>query len=74
MKFNLTLKQLLSTVSFLASLVIGFIALFIPPPGIIDASVLWYTAQLLCFTAALLGVNFNIDFLNKRINDNSDKK
>lgn len=67
MTYKLTLKQTLSVVSFLASLVIGFIALFIPPVGIIDPSILWFTAQLLCFTAGLLGINLNIDSLQQKI-------
>jgi len=63
-----TLKSLISIISFLAAIVIGFIALFIPPTGVIDASVLWYTAQLLVFTSGLLGIDINIDSLNKKAN------
>lgn len=60
------IKILLSIVSFIAALIIGFIALFIPPAGIIDASVLWFVAQLLIFTSALLHVNMSLDLLNRR--------
>lgn len=61
-----TLKSLISIISFLAAIVIGFIALFIPPKGIIDASVLWFTAQLLVFTSGLLGIDISIDSLKKK--------
>lgn len=54
-------KHILSVVSFLAALVIGFIAMFIPPKGIIDPSILYYTAQLLVFTSGFLGVDFNVN-------------
>ena len=56
-----TLKQIISIIAFLSAIVIGFIALFIPPTGIIDASVLWFIAQLLVFVSGLLGINFSID-------------
>lgn len=67
MKINLTLKQWLSIGAFIASIVIGFIALFLPPTGVIDSSVLWFVAQLLCFTAGLLGINLNIDNIKQTI-------
>jgi len=63
------LKEMISIVAFISAIVIGFIALFIPPSGIIDASVLWFTAQLLVFTSSLLGVNLSIDALKKNINN-----
>jgi hypothetical protein len=56
-----TIKQIISIIAFLSAIVIGFIALFIPPTGIIDASVLWFIAQLLVFVSGLLGINFSID-------------
>lgn len=62
---NITLRNSLSLLSFVAALIVGFIALFLPPTGIIDASVLWYTAQLLVFTSGLLGINMNIDSLKQ---------
>lgn len=59
----------MAVASFLASITIGFIALFLPPIGLIDQSVLWFTAQLLCFTATLLGLHLAIgkisNFRNK---------
>jgi len=55
------IKCIISIVAFLAAVVIGFIALFIPPHGVIDASVLWFTAQLLVFVSGLLGINLSLD-------------
>ena len=70
-----TIKHIISIVAFVAAIVIGFIALFMPPTGIIDASVLWFTAQLLVFVSGLLGIDFKIDSLKQSastnlINDN----
>jgi TctA family transporter len=56
-----TIKSIISVVAFFSAVVIGFIALFIPPAGIIDASVLWFIAQLLVFVSGLLGINLSID-------------
>lgn len=60
------IKYALSIIAFVASVVIGFIALFIPPQGVIDASVLWFTAQLLVFVSGILGFNLDYDFSKKR--------
>lgn len=68
------IKPYLSIAAFVASIVIGFTAMFIPPAGVIDASILWYTAQLLCFTAGLLGINFNIDSFKKTASTNVEKR
>ena len=65
---NNNLKSLISIISFLSAIVIGFIALFIPPKGIIDASVLWFTAQLLVFTSGLVVIDISIDSLKKKAN------
>ena len=43
-----------------SAVAIGFIAMFIPPCGLIDHSVLIWVAQLLIFTATLLGVNLDL--------------
>lgn len=64
------LKKLIGIVSFLISIVIGFIALYMPPVGIIDNSVLWFIAQLLVFTANLFGFS-NVFEANKDVQ--SDK-
>ena len=63
-------KHILSICAFIASLIAGFAALVIPPTGVIDQSVLWWVAQLLCFTAAMLGVDFDINHhYNSKRND-----
>lgn len=59
------IKAIISIVAFLSAIVIGFIALFIPPTGVIDASVLWFTAQLLVFVSGLLGINLKLDSLKQ---------
>lgn len=60
------LKKIIAMISFLSSIVIGFEALFLPPLGIIDNSVLWFTAQLLLFTSSILGIDFKIAEINKK--------
>lgn len=50
----------MSWISFLSAVIIGIVALFIPPMGIIDHSVLYFTAQLLLFVASLLNINYNL--------------
>lgn len=54
------LKRILAICSFICSIVIGFIAMFLPPKGIIDTSILWFIAQMLVFAANILGFNFNV--------------
>lgn len=54
--FMTKIKCIMSIVAFVAALIIGSIALFIPPTGVIDQSVLWFTAQLLVFTSGILGI------------------
>lgn len=71
-------KHLMSIVAFVAAIIVGFMALWIPPAGIIDPSVLWWTAQLLVFTAGILGIDIHFDGLShradtKRIEKRSDK-
>lgn len=60
--------------AFISALVIGFAALFIPPMGIIDASVLWFTAQLLVFVSGILGFNLKYDLLNRTAETHKSKE
>jgi len=60
------IKEIISVIAFFSAIVIGFIALVMPPQGIIDASVLWFTAQLLVFTSGLLGINLSFDNLSQK--------
>lgn len=59
-KYTIT-KHILSVVSFMAALIIGFIAMLLPPKGVIDPSILYYTAQLLVFTSGILGMDFSVN-------------
>ena len=60
-----TLKKILSAISFGFALVIGMIALFLPPTGVIDNSVLWFIAQLLVFTSNIFGFNLDVSKSDK---------
>lgn len=53
-------KLIIAFICFVSAIVIGFIALFIPPQGIIDSSVLWFSAQLLLFTSSILGLDYHV--------------
>lgn len=57
-------------ISFVFALVIGMIALFLPPTGVIDSSVLWFIAQLLVFTANIFGFNLDV-FKSDKVNKSS---
>ena len=59
------LKKIVAMFSFFVAIVIGFIALFLPPQGVIDSSVLWFIAQLLVFTANIFGFNLDVFKSNK---------
>ena len=61
------LKRWVAMISFFAGIIIGVIALFLPPSGVIDDSVLWFTAQLLVFTANMFGFNFDV-FKSDKVN------
>lgn len=64
-------KMIISMISFLSAIVIGFIAIFIPPEGIIDSSVLWFSAQLLVFTSTILGFDYHVFTSRKNIQSNT---
>ena len=61
------IKKIAAIISFLCSIIVGLIALYIPPQGVIHDSVLWWIAQLLIFTAHVLGITFDINnrFIHK---------
>lgn len=65
-----SLKNSIAVISFISAIVIGFIAIFLPPKGIIDTSVLWFIAQLLVFTSNILGFNFHVPKSDKIIQSN----
>lgn len=53
-------RRILAPLSLIASITITIIALFMPPEGIIDSSVLYVVAQLLLYSAGVLGINIKI--------------
>lgn len=57
---NTKTKNRLAIASFIASLLFGIAGFCCPPLSIIDSSVLWFTAQMLLFCSALLGINLNL--------------
>lgn len=71
---NEHIKAPISIIAFLAAIVIGFIALFIPPQGVLDSSVLWFTAQLLVFVSGLLGIDLSIDSIKHTAHTRKTKK
>lgn len=64
-------KMIISVISFLSAIVIGFIAMFIPPEGIIDSSILWFSAQLLVFTSTILGFDYHVFTSRKDLQPNT---
>lgn len=67
------IKNIISLGCFIAAVVIAIIALYMPVVGIIDSSVLWFTAQLLVMCCSIIGIKFNIkDVFGS--NKNKDKE
>ena len=64
-----TLKLYMAIVSMMSAIIVGIVAMFIPPHGIIDASILWFTAQLLVFTSTLLGLSMTVDNIQQKISN-----
>lgn len=54
------LKIIFAIISFISSVVVGFLAMFLPPTGVIDNSILWFIAQLLVFTSTIIGVDYHV--------------
>lgn len=54
------MKHFLAIVAFISSIVFGVIAMNTPPYAEIDSSVLWFIAQMLLFTASLIGIDIKI--------------
>lgn len=68
------IELFISIASFISAIIIGVIALFMPPQGIIDKSVLFFTAQLLVFVSTLLGINLTIDGKNHYFSSSKKRK
>lgn len=50
----------MSYICLLSAIIVGFVAMVIPPAGIIDRSILWFIAQLLLFVASILGIKYEL--------------
>jgi hypothetical protein len=61
------IRKTLSVISLFSAIALAIIAMLTPPMAIIDASVLWFTSQMLVFISGLLGVNLTIDFGKRRL-------
>ena len=68
---NEFVKNIISIVCMVAAIAIAFVALFCPPVGIIDTSVLWFTAQLMVFVASIIGVKLVLPDVFKSRKDKS---
>lgn len=53
-------KLILAIGSFIASVGMGVAGMLLPPPGIIDSSVLIFVAQMLLFCSTILGLSLNL--------------
>lgn len=49
-------KNYLSSIALISAVTIMFIAIYLEPKGIIDTSVLYVIAQLLVYSASMLGI------------------
>jgi len=59
------IKHLIAIASFVVAVIMSFVALLLPPPGVIDQSVLLLIAQFLILTATLLGVSSYVESIKK---------
>lgn len=49
-------KNYLSSIALISAVAIMFIAVYLEPKGVIDTSVLYVIAQLLVYSASMLGI------------------
>lgn len=67
---KLKTTELMALILLIAGIVLIFVALFIPPLGIIHSSVLWTLGQMFTLIGALMGVNA---YYGSRISKLEDK-
>lgn len=67
-------KSRLAIAAFIGSLCFGVAGFCCPPLAIIDNSVLWFTAQMLLFCSALLGINLSLGKWGSNSNKKEDSK
>lgn len=74
---NINVKIGLAIASFIAAIAFGAWGMCVPPPAIIDKSVLIFCAQLFIMSGTFLGLNLNLDLQNKKfqssVNDRLDE-
>lgn len=59
------LKNIYSGIALIAAIALSSISLAIEPLGIVDTSVLYVVAQLLVYSASLLGIAHAVGEINK---------
>ena len=74
----MTSKTLYSGFALVSAVLIALCGVWIEPPGIVDTSLLYVVAQLLIYSASLLGISSavghiakHLQTLNKQNNDTS---
>lgn len=61
------MEKVCAIISLVAALILSFVALFLPPRGVIDSSACMLIAQLLIYSASIMGVRLCIlDFLKAK--------
>ncbi len=63
-------KEWSAIILLIAGVVMAFIALFLPPPGKIDDSVLYLFAQILIYAGSIFGIDV---YVKRQINENNKK-
>lgn len=66
-----SLKFIAGCICLGMAIIISFVALFLPPSGIIDSSVLWLIAQALIFVSSLWHLS---DYLSLQVSKVTHKK
>ena len=64
-------KDVLSACALASAIVIAFLGILIEPLGIIDTSLLYVIAQLLIYSASLLGISSAIQQFTKTFKNNA---
>lgn len=65
------LKNIICFICLVSAIVVAVIAMFMPIVGVIDSSVLWFTAQLLLMCTSIIGIKVNFSDVFKSHKDKS---
>lgn len=60
------MKKVISVVLVVFAIAFAVAGFFVPPTGVIDASVLWFIAQCFLYSATLLGIDIEYIKLFKK--------